>query len=188
MQRSAKLKRGTLDPRTCTVACDANALDGAGVSGELVDRFRSLTSRGALTIVVGKGVGDEVGNPRTPDNVRQAIPSETSKVRPRPTHTQQIARFCVQSILQGDARPGKHSADATHLSEAAEAGCAYFITHDKRILKKRLELSEVLPPSLCIVTLAEFMRIFDDYARDSPAPSPHEERGEDWRESSAFKK
>jgi hypothetical protein len=169
MQGSAKLMRSPLDPRVCTVACDANALDGAGVSGELADRFRDLSSQGALTIVVGKGVGDEVQHPRTPAGVRQAISPHTQNVRSRPTHTQQIARFCVQSILQGDAQSGKHSADATHLSEAAEAGCAYFITHDKRILKKRQELSEVLPPSLRIVTLAEFMRIFDDYARDGLA-------------------
>jgi hypothetical protein len=49
------------------------------------------------------------------------------------------------------------------LSEAAETGCGYFITHDKRMLKKRTELHAVLPPSLNIVTLEEFLEIFDAY-------------------------
>ena len=69
----------------------------------------------------------------------------------------------MQAILQGNAKPGRHAADASHLSEAAETGCAYFITHDKRILDKRSDLDAELPHSLRIVTLAEFMEIFDHY-------------------------
>jgi hypothetical protein len=66
--------------------------------------------------------------------------------------------------LTGNALSGKHDADASHVSEAAETGCVYFITHDKRILDKRGELRVALPPTLTIVTLAEFFDIFDDCA------------------------
>jgi predicted nucleic acid-binding protein len=76
---------------------------------------------------------------------------------------QRAARQKVRAILQGNAKPGAHAADASHLSEAAETGCGYFITHDKRMLKKRTELHAVLPPSLNIVTLEEFLEIFDAY-------------------------
>ena len=155
--------RRPLDPRTCNIACDANALDPLGDRDGLVDRFCALSSQGILTVVVGKGVREEVQNPNTPGAVKTATLPQISNLRPSLTQAQQIARFCVQSILQGDARAGKHSADASHISEAAETGCAYFITHDKRILKKKRELSEVLPPSLQIVTLAEFMDILDAY-------------------------
>jgi hypothetical protein len=60
-------------------------------------------------------------------------------------------------------RPGKHAADASHLSEAAETGCSYFITHDNRILNRRDELYAALPPTLTIVTLEEFFDIYDTY-------------------------
>jgi hypothetical protein len=59
--------------------------------------------------------------------------------------------------------PGAHVADASHLSEAAETGCGYFITHDNRILKKRAELYVALPPSLNIVTLKEFFDALHAY-------------------------
>jgi predicted nucleic acid-binding protein len=49
------------------------------------------------------------------------------------------------------------------ISEAAETGCAYFITHDNRILDKRNELRSALPPSLEIVTLTEFFEVFDRF-------------------------
>jgi predicted nucleic acid-binding protein len=72
----------------------------------------------------------------------------------------------VLAILQGNARPGKHEPDASHISEAAETGCGYFITHDKRILDRRGKLRAVLPPSLNIVSLEEFFQIFDRYTAE----------------------
>jgi hypothetical protein len=69
----------------------------------------------------------------------------------------------VGTIMRGNAEPGKHAADASHLLEAAETGCCYFITEDARILKKRAELATALPPTLQIVPLVEFFEIFDDY-------------------------
>jgi predicted nucleic acid-binding protein len=65
--------------------------------------------------------------------------------------------------MQGNADASTHAADASHLSEAIETGCGYFITHDNRILKKRNELRKVIPPTLQIVSLAEFFQIVDDY-------------------------
>jgi hypothetical protein len=72
------------------------------------------------------------------------------------TQAQHAQRHRVRIILQGNALPNKHAVDASHLCEAAETGCSYFITHDRRILRKRSELHEAVPPSLTIVTLEEF--------------------------------
>ncbi|KWT64140.1 hypothetical protein APY04_3404 [Hyphomicrobium sulfonivorans] len=65
--------------------------------------------------------------------------------------------------MQGNAAPGRHAADASHISEASETGCAYFITNDKRILRKRDELASVLPATLAIVDLNEFFEIVDAF-------------------------
>jgi hypothetical protein len=69
----------------------------------------------------------------------------------------------IKQELQGNANPGKHEADADHLFEAAKYG-GYFITHDHRILTRAGRLREVLPPSLTVVTLADFLAIVDNYA------------------------
>jgi hypothetical protein len=37
------------------------------------------------------------------------------------------------------------------------------ITHDDRILTRAGRLGDVLPPSLTVVTLEDFLAIFDDY-------------------------
>ncbi|MGO8844586.1 MAG: hypothetical protein ACLQFI_04460 [Methylocella sp.] len=153
-----------LDPRICNIGIDANALDRGGSPRDaLVDRFLTLTSSGRLIVVVSGGVRNEVQHPRTPSAVKDAVLPRIFNLQPGLIARQQEERRQVLAVLQGNARPGKHAADASHLSEAVETGCAYFITHDKRILEKRDELRRVLPPSLSIVTLTEFFDVFDRF-------------------------
>lgn len=153
-----------LDPRICNIGVDANALDRNGSARDgLIDRFLKLRSAGDLTVVIAGGVRTEVQHPNTPGDVKDIILPQIFNLRPGLNPPQQAARRKVQAILQGNARPGAHAADASHLSEAAEVGCAYFITQDKRILNKREELRDALPPSLAIVTLNEFLEILDGY-------------------------
>jgi hypothetical protein len=153
-----------LDPRISNIGHDANALDLHGTDRDrLVGRFCQLTAARVLNIVVAGGVREEVQHPRTPANVKASVLPQIFNLRPGLNTSQRSQRRTVLEIIQGNARPGKHTADASHLSEAAETGCAYFITEDRRILNKRRALRSVLPPSLTIVTLDEFFVIFDHY-------------------------
>ena len=63
-----------LDPRICNIGHDANALDRNGSPRDaLVDRFRTLTSAGRLTVVVAGGVRYETEHPHTPADVQDAV-------------------------------------------------------------------------------------------------------------------
>jgi hypothetical protein len=156
-----------LNPRICNIGHDANALDYNGTGRDLlVERFCKLPTTGVLSIVVAGGVRDEVQHPRTPADVKASVLPRIFNLRPGLNAAQRAQRRGVLEILQGNARAGKHTADASHLSEAAETGCAYFITEDRRILNKRHALASALPPSLTIVTLAEFLVILDGYELD----------------------
>jgi len=158
-----------LDPRICNIGLDANALDEDGSPrDDLVEAFRQLSSEGTLNVVMAGGARDEVLHPNTPASVQATILPKVYNLQPGLSSAQRARRASVEAILQGKARAGKHAADASHLCEAAETGCGFFITHDKRVLEKRVELEAVLPPSLTIVPLAEFFKILDDYvAKDA---------------------
>jgi hypothetical protein len=135
-----------LDPRICNISVDANALDLDGsIRDGLVARFRQLAESGRLTVVVPGGVRDEARHLNTPANVQADILPRLFNLRPSLTISQQTERRRVAAILQGNAKPHRHKADASHVSEAAETGCGYFITHDRRILNKRAELAGALP-------------------------------------------
>ncbi len=154
-----------LDPRKCPVGIDANALNKDGSKhDELVERLLDLDRAGTIRLIAPHGVRREIQDPRTPKHVSEAVLSKIFTI-PTPLSSQeQDARRALETGLQGNARPGKHAADAQHLAEAAKY-CGYFITHDERILKRCHGLRLMLPPSLTVVALADFLAILDDYLR-----------------------
>lgn len=152
-----------LNPRFCTIAIDANALNrDSDVQGGLVDRLLHLSTGGTITLIVPKGVRLEILDPRTPSHIQAAAAAMIFTV-PVGLNSDELNQLrLVERALQGNARPGKHAADADHLSQAAKY-CGYFITHDNRLLDKASNIRSLLPPSLTVVTLVDFLKIFDDY-------------------------
>jgi hypothetical protein len=165
------MSRRPLDPRKINVLFDSNAFDRGADGGAEVDRLLGLRASGKITLIAPGGVRQEIHHPRTPASVREAVASQifSLPVGLNIHERQQLDR--IRAILRGNATSGKHDADARHVFEAAKHG-GYFITHDKRINHtKRRELEAVLPPSLWIVTVTEFLAIYDRYeAADLPDP------------------
>ena len=157
------MTRRPLDPRMCPVAIDANALarDG-GERDALVDRLLALSKSGTVRLLVPKGVRAEIQNPNTPADVKQATLPQIFTIDVELNSDEQRRKRTIAAELQGNAKRGKHQADSDHLFEAAKYG-GFFITEDDRILKRAGRLHEVLPPSLTVVTLADFFAIFDDW-------------------------
>ena len=140
------------------VALDANVFDRLGRdSTDLARALRGLLDDGRLRLVVPAGVAAELAHPNAPPEVRSALSRATPLPRIRRTPAQEIDRIRVRAILRGDGRPGKHDADAAHLSDAAEAGCSVFVTGDGKILRKRDILAQALSSGPEILTLAELL-------------------------------
>ncbi len=158
--------RGALDPRICNITLDANAVDrDGGPRDGLVDRLLGLRQTGKINFVVPGSVRTEVQHPRTPHDVKSAVLPEIFSLPVGRTAAEHETLRRVRALLQGNAAPGKHDDDAFHVCEAAQkCGGGYFITHDGRMLKKRDDLRSILGPALCIVTLTEFLDIYDDFA------------------------
>jgi hypothetical protein len=164
MKKRVRLDKGPrpLDPRHVNIAIDANALNRDGtIHDELVDRLLELERGSTINLIVPKGVRIEVQDPRTPGHVSEPVMSKIFTIATGLTAQEVDMRRQIEAALQGNAKPGKHAADAEHLFEAAKY-CGYFITHDDRILRRSQGL-RVLPPSLHVVTLERFLEIFDDY-------------------------
>ena len=155
--------RRALDPRICNVAIDANSLDRPdSMRAEAVDRLIALYQSERIRLIVPKGVREEFQHARTPSHVKAAGLPQIFTLQVGLTAEELRTRREIELELQGNARPETHAADADHLFESAKY-CAYFITHDQRILDKAGKLRDTLPPSLTVVTLVDFLEIFDAY-------------------------
>lgn len=153
-----------LDPRICNVIFDANAFNRDGGPGDAdVDRILELGRAGKINLIAPWSVREEIGDPRTPATVRTAGMLQIFTYRVGQTAAEIDLFQRVRAILRGNAAAGKHDADARHVVEAAKYG-GYFITHDRRINhSKREAVQAALPPSLTIVTLSDFLAIYDKY-------------------------
>jgi predicted nucleic acid-binding protein len=157
--------REVLDPRRCNVMIDANALDRTGgARNQLVDRILHLKSARKINIVVPGSVHAEVQHPHTPQEVQRSVLPGIYTLPVERTGPENDVLRKVRALLQGNAVSGRHDADGLHLFEASKYGGGYFITHDKRLLKKRSELDTLLGPALRIVRLSEFLAIYDEFA------------------------
>ena len=151
------------------VALDANVLDRTRLEQDhLIERLRALALCGSIDLFWPSGVIDEMLHLNAPGHIRDAVRA----IRARPSFPlsarQQIDRIRVRAILRGNGRAGKHDADASHLSEAAEAGCNTFLTRDSKILRKRDTLQMALPDGMRIRSLAEFFSKPLDEGTDMP--------------------
>jgi hypothetical protein len=163
---------GSHDPpparsRKVNAAIDGSALNRDGSAHDaLVDRLLELSDAGTVTLIVPKGVRAEILDPRTPSHKQEAAFPKIFSIAVGLGPEEQRRHRIIRQELQGNAKPGKHTADSDHLFEASKYG-GYFITHDKRILKRAGALAAVLPPGLSTVTLAEFLAIYDEYETPS---------------------
>ena len=147
-------------PGPALVGIDANVLLSAGRD---LDRLLSLASAGRVALKVGAGVRDELlrAPARVPGSVLDLVTTFPPRAARPLTAAEHLSRIRVRAIVCGNARVGKHDADAAHLSEAAEAGCSHMITHDGRILRRSADLNTVaFGGRMLVTTLAAFLERF----------------------------
>lgn len=155
------MARRKLDPRRANTLIDNNAFEHSDQNQ--VDRLLSLIAEGRITLIVPHGVRSEIAHPNTPIQIKDMMSVQlfTEEVERSSSEQREIAR--IEAVLQGNARKGRHSADAKHVFEAAKYG-GYFITHDKRIVRKKRRELEAMHSNLSIVTLDEYLTIYDRFA------------------------
>lgn len=159
-----------IDPRLCNVTVDANALDRTGgLQDANVERFIELADTQRITLLVPGSVRAEIQHSRTPADVQDAALPRIFSLPVGLNSSEHALLRRIQDTLRGNAAPGRHDADARHLFEA-QKHAGYFITHDRRIIHtKRQALEAFLPSHLRIVTLAEFLQIYDQFEAQSPS-------------------
>ena len=148
-----------IDPRIKNNHVDANFFDRLNDGHDAaVDEMISLHRSGVIGLMIPYSVKSELENPDTPADVKARMSgivfSEPVQLTPGELKEHQE----VRNLVRGNARPGKHDMDAFHVVEAAKHGGGYFVTRDHRLLRKAVELEDML--HIKVVTPSDFMAFY----------------------------
>jgi hypothetical protein len=147
-----------LDPDFGNNFIDANALDyTGGPEDAAVDKILSLVRDERVRLLLPYSVKKEIEHPNTPPEVKHRVSGLIYSMPVTLTAPEKVTHQRIRDLIQGNAKPGTHDADAFHLVEAAKYG-RHFITRDARILGKGRAIWDAL--QLRVLTPSQFI---EDY-------------------------
>ncbi|MBI1213785.1 MAG: hypothetical protein GC190_20180 [Alphaproteobacteria bacterium] len=154
------------NPKYFHTAIDANALDPVTPERKRdAARLLELSRKRAISLILPYSVRKEFENRGTPEEIRRAAGEQIFTIETERTLEEEARASKILAVLQGNAKAGRHDADAGHIAELEKYGGGYFITYDDRIRDRQSEWRQ-FAPSVEIVTLEEYMTIFDEGQSD----------------------
>ncbi len=151
-----------IDPRYSHTFVDVPVLHRKGDAEDaVVDELLETAFELRVMLHLTYSVKDEIAHPNTPDYVKKRAHRLIYSVPVQLTQGEKELHQKVRKIVQGNAKAGKHDADAFHLVESQKYSAGHFLTNDKRLLKKKAEIRNLL--NMEIVTPTEFLAVLKKF-------------------------
>ena len=150
--------RGHVDPRYAQNFLDTCAFDPKySPEHDAAQQIRTLRNEGKVHLLIARSVQKEIEHPNTPEDVKREAADMNYTKKTSLTADERTRQAKIHAILTGNGKPEKYEEDAAHVFEAGKY-MGYFITTDKRILRKSQELKGVTPA--VILKPTEWLSIF----------------------------
>lgn len=164
-----------IDPRIHNNFLDANFWDESGNPSQdraILD-ILDLAEQEEIDLILPFSVKAELEHPNTPQEIKRKASDMIYTLATALTSNELKIRAKLLALIQGNAKLGEHNRDVLHLFEAHKYGGGYFITKDRRMLKRRTEI-QLLLTSLQVVSPSKFMAAFrsDGCQRPRSRPTP----------------
>ena len=151
-----------IDPRYSHTFVDVPVLHRKGDAEDaVVDELLETAFELRVMLHLTYSVKDEIAHPNTPADVKKRAQRLIYSVPVQLTQGEKELHQKVREIVQGNSKAGKHDADAFHLVESQKYGAGHFLTNDKRLLKKKAAIGNLL--NMEIVTPTEFLAVLKKF-------------------------
>ena len=151
-----------IDPTIHNTVIDANVLDHLGDEDDVAfETMQALHESLKIILVLPYSVLAELDHPNTPSTVKARSKNFifTEPVSLTPGERSRLDE--VVRLIRGNAQLGQHDRDAFHVWEASKYGAGYFVTKDKRLLRKAVEVGAML--QLVIESPTNFVTILNEF-------------------------
>lgn len=126
-----------------------------------IDKIYLWTKVGAI-VDIGPSVQEEINHPNTPSEVKRIVNKlGYTPVKPCLNEEEKECLDQIKKILAGNGDVRTIKKDAENVFEAHKSAANYFVTLDKKILKKREQLHKLCLFSLRIVKPSELVKKYD---------------------------
>lgn len=149
--------RSPLNPRNAINYLDSCAFNPDNGEVDAANKILALHTIGQVIVSITRSVKDELDRSKTPAEVRNRASGMFWVFAPSLTQDEKGKKELVEAIMIGNGKRDKYEADANHVFEVGRRG-GYFITADKRILRKRNDLKNACSAIVCCPT--EWLMIF----------------------------
>jgi hypothetical protein len=112
----------------------------------LVVRLLALEEARDIQLTLSGTVYRQTQHPKTPLGVQEVMRTQIFTLPTGLTADEQDRYRRVVAVMRGNSLTDQHDADAAILFEAGKYGCRYLITEDKRMLRNKMKLEEILGP------------------------------------------
>lgn len=134
-----------IDPFYTHCFLDANIFDQvAGGQNEAVEEILRVYDEEAISILLPYSVQKELEDPNTPEPVRKASQNFIYSIEVQLTEREMDRYDKLLGDVAGESEPKNIARDLFHVVEAAKYGGGYFVTLDKRLLKRGDSIAAVL--------------------------------------------
>jgi hypothetical protein len=136
----------SLDPRWGNNFLDCNALDRTEeIEDAAMDEIPELHEQpDTFTLLLPYSVKAEIEHPSAAAEEKRKAAGFVYSMEATLTPPELATHEKVRILIQGNAKSGRHDKDAFHLVESAKYGGRFFITKDRRLLKKASEVWAIL--------------------------------------------
>jgi len=117
-------------PRYTHTFIDSCAFDPGGIEESASRRLLEKWPN----VIVAHSVQKEIDHPNTPDDVKRMAKAFVYTIETELSPELLRKKDEIRTLIQGNAKPGKHKGDADHLFELYKHGGGYFVTTDTRLL------------------------------------------------------
>jgi len=158
-----------LNPFVGNIHFDANIADHIkALDRSAVVRILQLNEEGDINLIVPQSVRQELLRSATPSVVRSVAFEHIFTMSPLTSEEQAEQRTFIEA-LRGDAKPENIDCDLKHVWDAAKHGGRFFLTVDRRLLKRADKIFE--HKLICVLTPEDFVTQIDAaLARGDPRP------------------
>ncbi len=146
-----------IDPLYTSSFLDANIFDEVAYGkNDAVQKILQIYDEDHINLLMAYSVQDELNDHKTPEGVKKAAQSFIFSVKVTLTKPEQDLYEKLLKEVTGNAERKNIGRDLFHVFEAQKYGAGHFVTLDKRLLKRRATISNIL--GVDVITPEEFVK------------------------------